>query len=98
MPVSFTTSRADVVLIGRIVDRAVMIADQRGTPADPLDWRMTITAAHANGCPMRLDDWLAADDVNFCHDLFGIDRHLDRDTGKLMNFFRPRFAKPGTPA
>ena len=36
---------------------------------------------------------LAADDFNFGHDVFGIYRHLDRTTGKLMNCFVPRFAQ-----
>jgi len=28
------------------------------------------------------------------HDVFGIGRHLDRETGKLEGFFHPRFALP----
>ena len=36
---------------------------------------------------------LAADDANFAHDVFGIIRHMNRDTGKLGDFFVPRFAR-----
>lgn len=42
---------------------------------DPLDWN-------------RL---LAADDFNFLHDIGGICRHIDRETGELGGCFAPRF-------
>ena len=41
-------------------------------------------------------DWeglLKAPLVDFYHDLSGIQRHLNRKTGKLENCFLPRFAK-----
>ena len=53
---------------------------------------MDITATHLNGCPLKLDDLLAADASDFCHDVFGIARFLDRETGKLGSYFVPRFA------
>lgn len=56
--------------------------------------RMNITACHANGNPLRLEALLEADDFNFAHDVFGIDRHIYRETGHLMNFFRPRYSRP----
>jgi hypothetical protein len=52
---------------------------------------MDICATHANGNPLRLAEMLAADDFNFTHDWYGIRRNLDRTTGRLMNFFSPRF-------
>jgi hypothetical protein len=55
---------------------------------------MDITACHLNGCKLDLAKLLAADDFNFAHDVLGIRRHIDRETGQLMNCFRPRFAKP----
>lgn len=33
---------------------------------------------------------LAADDFNFWHDINGIQRNLDRQTGRLQNRFLPR--------
>lgn len=54
---------------------------------------MDITATHANGCPLKLAELLAADDFNFSHDVAGIYRHLDRTTGKLLDCFLPRFAQ-----
>lgn len=41
---------------------------------------------------LRLEDWLKADDFNFTHDFCGIQRHIDRSTGKVGDFFLPRFA------
>lgn len=56
---------------------------------------MDVNAVHSNGNPLRLADLLAADDFNFMHDICGIARHLDRDTGKLGDFFSPRFSRRG---
>lgn len=43
---------------------------------------------------LRLDDWLAADDVNFYHDFFGIIRESDHSTfPATFGLFVPRFSK-----
>lgn len=73
------------------------LAASAGIDYEFMDADMDITATHANGCPLRLDDLLAADEFNFGHDVFGIRNCLDRKTGKLMRNFLPRFhanAKP----
>jgi len=57
---------------------------------------MDITACHANGCPLRLQELLDADDFNFAHDIAGIYQHINRGTGKLEFCFLPRFAMPKT--
>lgn len=44
---------------------------------DPIDW----------------DALLSADDFNFMHDIAGISRHMNRETGEIGDFFRPRFAR-----
>lgn len=54
---------------------------------------LDLSAAHQT-IGLCLDELLAADDGNFGHDVFGIQRHMNRDTGKLENGFMPRFAKP----
>jgi hypothetical protein len=59
-----------------------------------LDIDMDLTAAHCNGNPLRLDELLKADDFNLLHDVSGIAKHLNRETGKLEGFFSPRFSKP----
>lgn len=43
---------------------------------------------------LRLEEWLAADDFNFIHDLYGIMDHIVRDKFPAddFGFFVPRFA------
>ena len=86
--ISLSTTKPDSELIGRIVDRALGLRI-----GDRMSIHMDITATHCNGNPLRLADLLAADDFNFQHDVCGINRHLNRDTGKLMDHFIPRFSQ-----
>lgn len=87
--VSFDVSNADRVLIQKNVARAV--ATGLIQKRDALDRAMDLTACHANGCPLDLDGLLNADGFNFAHDVLGIARHMDRETGKLNNCFLPRY-------
>lgn len=93
--ISFAVSDSDAKLIERIAWRAAGLAANR--PAvfarSSLDYQMDITATHVNGCPLDLQRMLDADDFNFAHDVFGIERHLDRSTGQLLDCFLPRFAR-----
>ena len=90
--VSFKTSTEDFRLIEQIVDRAHARALKAGHDAKKHTLLMDVTTCHANGCPLRLADLLAADDFNLIHDVFGIARHIDRSTGRLGDCFVPRFA------
>lgn len=97
--ISFTVPTKDLGLIDGVAARAAKmdIDANRGQHRKLLEWRMDITATHANGCPLDLARLLDADDFNFAHDVFGIARHLDRDGasatgGQLLNCFVPRFA------
>lgn len=54
---------------------------------------MDLTACHLNGNPLDLDRMLICDDFTLTHDVLGINRHLDRQTGKLKNLFSPRCSK-----
>jgi len=54
-----------------------------------------IQACHAH-CPLKLKELLEADNFNFMHDIGGINRHLDRETGELKDCFLPRFSAPET--
>lgn len=83
-----TATRADHALIEKIGARAT----QWGACTSKLDTMMDITATHLNGCPLDLQRLLDADDGSFAHDVFGIARHLDRDTCQLGGCFLPRFA------
>lgn len=96
--VSFDISPRDSAVARKIADRALAVAAKfdpdtpRHQRRSHSDFWMDIVAVHTNGNPLRLEDMLAADDFNFAHDVFGIERHLDRDTGELTGFFSPRFS------
>ena len=92
--ISFSVRQHESDAITRIAERAQQLdRKHNGRLARKLmDWRMDITATHANGNPLRLDALADADDFNFAHDVFGICRHLDRSTGELTGFFSPRFS------
>lgn len=90
-PINFKATRAEFQTIVAIAKRAETM-QPTCMEHSRTDWLMDITACHLNGFPLRLDDLLAADDMNFAHDVFGIRRHIDRETGKLLDCFLPRFA------
>ncbi len=51
---------------------------------------MDLDACNSNGTPMDFEKLLAAPEFDFMHDILGIRRHMDRETGKLKDFFLPR--------
>lgn len=53
---------------------------------------MDLEACHSNDCKLKLQELLETDDFNFMHDINGIQHHIDRETGKLVNCFLPRYA------
>lgn len=89
MTVSFDISASDASFVTEIVNRAAKLIGRR---IDKLSLRMDLVACHANGCPMDFARLANADDFNLSHDVFGISRHIDRETGKLTRCFLPRFA------
>lgn len=91
---SFRASPEDRKLIDQIANRAVAYAKTLDIPYDKLTASMDITACHANGMPLDLSKLLAAADGDFGHDIFGIRRHINRDTGQIMDCFVPRCALP----
>lgn len=90
--ISFHVRRDEMELIDRIASRALNLAVFHRIPHKKHDFSMDITCVHANGNPLRLRELLEADEFNFAHDVFGIYRHLNRETGELENCFRPRFS------
>ncbi|MFP3944396.1 MAG: hypothetical protein ACLFWF_10910 [Alphaproteobacteria bacterium] len=94
--VRFEVSPEEKELIRQIVDRA--IAELPFGEDRREDLTMDLTACHANGCPLWLNDLLRADKFNFAHDVLQIPGHIDRRTGMLNSRFLPRFArKSGKP-
>lgn len=90
--VNFKASKEEYELIAKISRRANLTYLAHGVLVDTAHIMMNLTATHLNGCPLKLKDMLAADDLNLMHDINGIDRHINRDTCKLENQFVPRFA------
>lgn len=74
--------------MSRIAQRAAALFPHTET----MMWHMDIAAAHLNGCPLRLEELADADNFNFAHDVLGINRHLNRETGELQDCFLPRYA------
>jgi hypothetical protein len=83
---SFKASDEERALVRKIVKRARSLGWERRTD----DCVMDLIACHANGNPMDFAKLLAADDFNLMHDVAGIARHMDFQTGKLLGHFSPR--------
>lgn len=86
--VEFKTTKQEDEIIVKIIERA----EGLGVEYDRLSLWMDISAVHSK-YPIRLQEWLEADNFNFLNDVFGIIKHLNRQTGELEEFFLPRFAK-----
>jgi hypothetical protein len=89
--VKFTATRAERELIQLIADRATAIRAKHKIESDIVATKMDLEATHCNGCRLDFRRLLAADDFNLSHDVFGIERHLNRSTGRLEHCFLPRF-------
>ena len=98
-----TATRKDLDAIRAIADRAVALYERLGM-MDDKEARFArsaiaveILTVHEEVVPLRLDEFLAADDSNFAHDVGGIHRHLDHGTQttkpRMKDCFLPRFAK-----
>jgi len=97
MTVSFEITDTDGAIVAQIADRAEGEGLIRGK-ASPDHWyeretmEMDLTAANANGNPIDFPGLLGADGITFVHDIAGIAKHMDRETGKMPRF-RPRMSK-----
>jgi hypothetical protein len=88
--INWKISSSDALLVSQIAQRAV----REKLTQDVQDVSMDVTATHLNGNPLRLAELLKASLANFGHDITGIHRHLDRNTGKLKDYFSPRYSAP----
>lgn len=89
-------NKADLILINSIANRAVNLAAEYGIEYDKFTAVMDIEFAHLD-CPLYLQRLLDADDGNFGHDVFGIRKHMNRETKKMEDCFLPRFAVTVSP-
>ena len=88
--VRFDATPEDTKTIHKIVARTA--AEFPGS-FDGIELAMDLTATHLNGCPLNLSGLLGADLGSFGHDVSGIARHIDRETGELTGCFLPRYAQ-----
>lgn len=86
----FTHDPVAVDMIRKAVTRAISVYAAHNVTLDRMMVEMDLSATHANGNPLDFDKLLAFDDFSFMHDITGIYRNLNRDTGELENFFSPR--------
>jgi hypothetical protein len=84
----FEATKAEMMLISKIADRAKAMFPKPDRPQG--EWMTDIEAVHCNGCPLDLQKFINFEDFDFEHDVAGIYRHLDRETGKLKDLFSPR--------
>lgn len=92
----FDVSEGDIALIGCVVTRFLDWLKSRGnvvTDVHAKNLHMDLGATHCNGCPLDFDALLKMDLTPFIEDIIGISKNLDRTTGKLLNFYRPRCAR-----
>lgn len=96
-PARFKATATQMMTISAIVDRAqdmgLVATKQKKHWYDRETALMDLDACISNGCPLKLKKLLEAPDFDFSHDICGIARHMDRDTGKLRDFFNPRCAR-----
>jgi len=74
--------------IVRIIERAEAMGIAKGTRITRI---MDLENADKQFA-LRLDDFLAADELDFCHDFNGIQCNMNRLTGRVESLFVPRFA------
>jgi hypothetical protein len=88
--ISWKITKADFALLVKVAERV-----ERDIPSYP-DKRqalvMDLNACHSNGCPLDFTGLLAADPLDFSHDILEIRHNLNRRTGQLEEFFVPRYA------
>lgn len=80
----------DMDIIAAIAKRAVK-GDKRYVQIDTM---MDISCVH-DAEPLELSNLLKARDTDFWHDIHGISKNLNRESGELENCFSPRFSKQG---
>ena len=85
--------KQEIAIIQRIAKRADRMLREVGNNRGVCNISMDISAGHLN-IPLKLEELEKAEDFDFMHDVCGIIRHLNRDSGEIENCFLPRYAKP----
>lgn len=80
-------TKKDFETIVKICERAEQLDI---APKERMTLIMDLENTH-NSVGLNLEGLLAADDLNFAHDVVGIQNHINRETKVLDDFFVPRF-------
>jgi hypothetical protein len=84
---------ADFKLVVAIAFKATKIAKRVFKHnVNPAAVAEVLAVVHLNDTKLRLQDMLNGRDFDLCHDISGMCKNLDQNTGCLENCFRPRFA------
>lgn len=90
-----SVSSPEVRIIGQIAKRAADLAKNQGLTQLYLSYRWSEFAVDIlkfhEKMPMRLQDLLEANDVDFAHDIFGIHESFDSGKKTLKEGFVPLF-------
>lgn len=89
--ISFAVTSAEHLQAEQAVDRFLLLSGE--SRVRKTIYMMDVLAAHANGCPLDFAALAEASDFDLAHDVGGIIRHIDRNTGKLTGCFLPRHAQ-----
>lgn len=76
------TTKADRVIMALIVDRAMKLENY-----DRMTCMMDLSACHCNGCELDFKRLFEFPVFDFAHDICGIARHINRETGILRTAF-----------
>lgn len=92
MPIThWEITREDFDLLVLVAQR--VLRDLRTYPDNQRTLIMDLNACHANGCPLDFKGLLDAPIQDLSHDIYGIRKAIDRETGKLTeDVFLPRCA------
>lgn len=90
--IQFNASPRELELMSMIADRAVHLAQDMGYTYRKEDIMLDLNACVSNAWKLDLQGLLDSDLGDFGHDVFGINKHMDRQTGLLKDCFVPRYA------
>lgn len=82
------TTKKENALIIAIAKRAYKLLGDLSLTVTQLN--MYVAATHIYSGPLNLQRLLDSDDSDMIHDLSGIMRHLNKETGELTDCFVPR--------
>ena len=85
------TNKERLELMSEIADRAIGLAMSCNVKIEKIDMMLDLEFAD-KCCPLKLAELASAPVADFSHDVFGIRRHLNRQTKQLEDCFLPRFA------